>query len=82
MLILTRRSGQKIVIGNEVVIEVVSISGEGVKIGISAPSNTSVHRFEIYEEIQLANRGAEIDPDFEGTALKTLAEVVRTRQEQ
>lgn len=60
MLVLSRRPGQKIVIGNEITIEVVSVSGEGVRLGISAPDSVSVHRFEVFEEIKEANKAAEI----------------------
>jgi carbon storage regulator len=58
MLVLTRRVGEKVVIGNEIVVEVLSVSGDGVRLGISAPRETSVHRFEIFEEIQAANRAS------------------------
>ena len=58
MLVLTRRVGEKLVIGNEVVVEVLAVSGEGVRLGISAPRETSVHRYEVFEEIQSANRAA------------------------
>jgi carbon storage regulator len=58
MLVLTRRVGEKLVIGNEVVVEIVSVSGEGVRLGVTAPRDTSVHRFEVFEEIQLANQAA------------------------
>jgi carbon storage regulator len=58
MLVLTRRVGEKLMIGNEVIIEVVSISGEGVRLGITAPRETSVHRFEIFAEIEAANQAA------------------------
>lgn len=58
MLVLTRRVGEKLVIGNEVVVEVLSISGEGVRLGINAPRETSIHRYEVFEEIQAANRAA------------------------
>ena len=58
MLVLTRRVGEKLVIGNEVIVEVVSVSGEGVRLGITAPRETSVHRFEIFAEIQAANQAA------------------------
>ena len=58
MLVLTRRVGEKLVIGNEVVVEVLAVSGEGIRLGISAPRETSVHRYEVFEEIQLANRAA------------------------
>ena len=58
MLVLTRRVGEKLVIGNEVIVEVLSVSGEGVRLGIIAPRETSVHRFEIFEEIHSVNRAA------------------------
>jgi carbon storage regulator len=58
MLVLSRRVGEKLVIGNEVILEVLSVSGEGVRLGIVAPRETSVHRFEVFEEIQAANRAA------------------------
>lgn len=58
MLVLTRRVGEKLVIGNEVIVEVLSASGDGVRLGITAPRETSVHRFEVFEEIQAANRAA------------------------
>jgi carbon storage regulator len=58
MLVLSRRVGEKLVIGNEVVLEILSVSGEGVRLGIAAPRETSVHRFEVFEEIQAANRAA------------------------
>jgi carbon storage regulator len=58
MLVLTRRVGEKLVIGNEVIVEVLSVTGEGVKLGITAPRETSVHRFEIFAEIQASNQAA------------------------
>lgn len=60
MLVLSRRPGQKIVIGNEVTIEVVSVSGDGVRLGISAPDSTSIHRYEVFAEIQEANSAASV----------------------
>jgi carbon storage regulator len=81
MLVLSRRAGQKIVIGNEIVIEVISVSGEGVRLGISAPNETSVHRYEVFTEIQEANRDAEIVSDeIEQSALENLSAHVRTKQ--
>lgn len=81
MLVLSRRTGQKIVIGNEVVVDVLSVSGEGVRLGISAPSETSVHRHEVFVEIQDANRSAEVvEDDF--SALEGLAELIRTKQKE
>jgi carbon storage regulator len=58
MLVLSRRAGEKLVIGNEIVIEVLAINGNVVRLGITAPRSTSVHRFEVFAEIERANRAA------------------------
>ena len=71
MLVLSRRPGQKIIIGNEITVEVISVSGEGIRLGISAPESTSVHRYEIFAEIQKANEAAAAA---EGTAEESLLE--------
>ncbi len=52
MLILTRRVGETIMIGNEVSITVLGVKGNQVRIGINAPKNLSVHREEIYHRIK------------------------------
>lgn len=52
MLILTRRVGEKILIGDNVSIAVLGVRGNQVRIGIEAPSEVSVHREEIYHRIQ------------------------------
>lgn len=72
MLVLSRRPGQKIIIGNEITVEVISVSGEGVRLGISAPESTSVHRYEVFAEIQKANEAAAAAA--EGTAEESLLE--------
>jgi carbon storage regulator len=52
MLILTRRVGETVMIGNDVTITVLGVKGNQVRVGINAPKNVAVHREEIYERIQ------------------------------
>lgn len=58
MLILTRRAGESIVIGDDIVVTIVESSRETVRIGIDAPRHVSVHRHEVYAEIARENEAA------------------------
>ncbi len=58
MLILTRRVGESVVIGDDIVVTVVEVRGDSVRIGIDAPRSVDVHREEVYRELQQANRQA------------------------
>ena len=52
MLILTRRVGESVVIGEDVTVTVLGVKGNQVRIGINAPKHVAVHREEIYERIK------------------------------
>ncbi len=58
MLILTRKNGESIRIGDDIVIKVVELDNRHVKLGIEAPRSVSVNREEIYERIQAENEAA------------------------
>ena len=58
MLILTRRLGEKINIGDDITVTLLDIKGAQVKLGIQAPKNIDIHRNEIYEKIREANLGS------------------------
>ncbi|WP_444980751.1 carbon storage regulator CsrA [Planobispora takensis] len=55
---LTRRSGESLMIGDDVVVTVLDVRGDVVRIGIRAPRSVPVHREEIFRELQAANREA------------------------
>lgn len=60
MLILTRKLGESITIGDNIKITVLGINGKQVKLGIRAPDKVSVHREEIYNKIQDENKQASL----------------------
>ena len=58
MLVLTRRPGESIVVGEDIVITVIEIKGGQVRIGIDAPRSVEVYREEIYEQVRQENLSA------------------------
>jgi carbon storage regulator len=58
VLILTRRVGESIMIGDDIVLTVSEVRGDAVRIGIQAPRSVQVHREEVYRELQKANEQA------------------------
>ena len=58
MLVLTRKTGEKIQIGDDISIIIMEVKGRQVRLGIEAPSNVKVHRLEIYQRIKEENINA------------------------
>ncbi|MDG6882540.1 Carbon storage regulator [Phocoenobacter uteri] len=63
MLILTRKLGESLLIGDEVEVTVLSVRGSQVKLGIKAPKEVSVHREEIYKQIKETEKETQQDQD-------------------
>jgi len=58
MLVLTRRAGESVMIGDDIVITVLEARGDVIRLGIQAPRDIQVHREEVWRELQAANREA------------------------
>jgi len=60
MLILTRRVGERLMIGDDISVTVLGVKGNQVRIGVHAPTSVSVHREEIYERIRTERESARL----------------------
>jgi carbon storage regulator len=63
MLILTRRVGETVMIGNDVTVTILGVKGNQVRVGINAPKTIAVHREEIYERIKREQEGGNENDD-------------------
>lgn len=63
MLVLTRKLGETIVIGDDIVVKVVDIHGKQIRLGIEAPKEITIFRGEIYDRIQEENKKAILPKD-------------------
>ncbi|MBI5184063.1 MAG: carbon storage regulator CsrA [Nitrospinae bacterium] len=79
MLILTRKSGDSITIGDNIKITVVEIRGRQVRLGIEAPAELVVHREEVYKRIQEENRLAAATSDID---LPEIAKLISTKSKE
>ena len=61
MLILTRRVGETVMIGNDITVTVLGVKGNQVRVGVNAPKEVAVHREEIYERIKRELSGGEVN---------------------
>ena len=68
MLVLTRKPGQSIMIGDGVEVQVLSVAGEKVRLGITAPRDVSIFRNEVYDRIESENASREEKDDGETNA--------------
>jgi carbon storage regulator len=75
VLVLTRRPGESIMIGDDVVVTVLDVRGDVVRVGIKAPRTVQVHREEVYLELQKANEDAASPAD---GAVEALSEMLRS----
>ncbi|MEV8507356.1 carbon storage regulator CsrA [Actinoplanes sp. NPDC051475] len=74
MLVLTRKAGESVIIGDDVVVTVLEARGDVIRIGIKAPRDVQVHREEVYNELKAANREA-ASPDEE--AVQAVTDMLR-----
>lgn len=77
MLVLTRRIGESLIIGDDVIIRVLDVKGDIVRIGVDAPRHVQIHRQEVYEAVKAANQAAAASTD---EALAALQDAVRQRR--
>jgi carbon storage regulator len=74
MLVLTRRPGQSVMVGDDVVVTVLEVRGEVIRLGIQAPRAVQVHREEVYRELQRANQEAARPTD---SAVRAVSDLLR-----
>jgi carbon storage regulator len=78
MLVLTRRAGESVMIGNDVIITVLEARGDVIRLGIQAPREVQVHREEVFRELQAANREAASPTD---DAVRAVTEMLQAPEE-
>jgi carbon storage regulator len=80
MLVLTRKPGQSIMIGDGVEVQVLSVAGEKVRLGITAPREVSIFRNEVYDRIESENSRGDGREEDEGTNAAVSAALDRLTQ--
>jgi carbon storage regulator len=77
MLVLTRKPGQSIMIGDGVEVQVLSVAGEKVRLGITAPRDVSIFRNEVYDRIESENSSGTPDDTNDGGANEAVANALQ-----
>ena len=77
MLVLTRKPGQSIMIGDGVEVQVLSVAGEKVRLGITAPRDVSIFRNEVYDRIESETSAGGHDPEDDGGANEAVANALQ-----
>jgi carbon storage regulator len=77
VLILTRRVGENVIVGDDIVISIIEVRGDAVRVGIEAPRSLSVHREEVWLELRRANAQAAASTD---EAVDAAVEGLRTER--
>jgi carbon storage regulator len=81
VLVLTRRPGESVMIGDDVVITVLEVRGDVVRLGIRAPRSVPVHREEVFLELQAANQEAASSTESED-AVEALSRLIGSEGEK
>jgi len=75
MLALTRKKGESIIIGDNIEVKILDIEGDRVRLGIEAPREISIHRQEVYKQIQEENKAASKSPINKLKSLRNLSDI-------
>ena len=76
MLVLSRRVGESVVIGDDVTITILEVRGDVIRVGIDAPRSVAVHRAELLEQLESSNRDSASPSD---DAVASLSQALRTK---
>jgi carbon storage regulator len=79
MLVLSRRVGESVAIGDDVIVTVLDVRGDVVRVGIDAPRSVAVHRAELLEQLQSSNQQA-ASPSEE--SVRSLSEALKDRSQK
>ena len=78
MLVLSRRIGESVVIGDDIVVTVLDVRGDIVRIGVDAPRSVNVHRAEVLRELEEVNQESAAPSE---AAMKAMQDAVRRKQQ-